>query len=211
LYNWFLLLFFLFVHNSLIRYIQSSVPSFLFYTSFFNSGYSDNIYHTYLLADKNNLKRVILFLFLDINTQAKCLSDIVGSDFPSKLDRFHVIYNLLSIQYNYRFFVSIWVNELDKLYSIVELHPSASWYEREIWDLYGIHFEGNNDLRRILTDYGFLGHPLRKDFPLSGFTELYYNSRVDSIVHQPISLIQEYRQFDTLSPWEWFQKDKIAK
>lgn len=199
------------MNNSITRYLQSSVSSYLFYTSFFNSGYTENVYHTYLLTDKNCLRRLVTFLFLDINIQAKCLADIVGSDFPSKLDRFNVLYNILSIQYNYRFFVSIWVNELDKVDSLVDLHPSSSWYEREIWDLYGIHFDGNNDLRRILTDYGFLGHPLRKDFPLSGFTELYYNSRVDSIVHQPISLIQEYRQFDTLSPWEWFHKEKLAK
>jgi NADH-quinone oxidoreductase subunit C len=197
--------------NSLVKYIQSSIPSFNFYTSVFNNSYSNNLFHIYLLSDKLYLKKVISFLFLDINIQAKLLSDIVGSDFPSKLDRFNVIYNILSLQYNHRFFLSIWVNELEKVSSIISLHPSASWYEREIWDLYGIHFDGNDDLRRILTDYGFLGHPLRKDFPLSGFTELYYNSRVDSIIHQPISLIQEYRQFDTLSPWDWFQKEKISK
>lgn len=193
-----------------IKYVQSSVPSFLLYSSIFNNSAIDTSYHVYLSVEKEYLKRMVSFLFLDINLQAKSLSDIAAIDYPSKLDRFNVVYNFLSFQYNYRFFVSVWVNELDKICSIIYLHPSASWYEREVWDLYGIHFEGNSDLRRILTDYGFLGHPLRKDFPLSGFTELYYNSRVDSIVHQPISLIQEYRQFDTLSPWEWFQKDKIV-
>ena len=193
-----------------IKYVQSSVPSFLLYSSIFNNSAIDTSYHVYLSVEKEYLKRMVSFLFLDMNLQAKSLSDIAAIDYPSKLDRFNVVYNFLSFQYNYRFFVSVWVNELDKICSIIYLHPSASWYEREVWDLYGIHFEGNSDLRRILTDYGFLGHPLRKDFPLSGFTELYYNSRVDSIVHQPISLIQEYRQFDTLSPWEWFQKDKIA-
>lgn len=193
-----------------IKYVQSSVPTFLLYSSIFNNSAVDTSYHVYLSVEKEYLKRMVSFLFLDMNLQAKSLSDIAAIDYPSKLDRFNVVYNFLSFQYNYRFFVSVWVNELDKICSIIYLHPSASWYEREVWDLYGIHFEGNSDLRRILTDYGFLGHPLRKDFPLSGFTELYYNSRVDSIVHQPISLIQEYRQFDTLSPWEWFQKDKIA-
>lgn len=193
-----------------IKYVQSSVPSFLLYSSIFNNSAIDTSYHVYLSVEKEYLKRMVSFLFLDMNLQAKSLSDIAAIDYPSKLDRFNVVYNFLSFQYNYRFFVSVWVNELDKICSIIYLHPSASWYEREVWDLYGIHFEGNSDLRRILTDYGFLGHPLRKDFPLSGFTELYYNSRVDSIVHQPISLIQEYRQFDTLSPWEWFQKDKIV-
>lgn len=193
-----------------IKYVQSSVPSFLLYSSIFNNSAIDTSYHVYLSVEKEYLKRMVSFLFLDMNLQAKSLSDIAAIDYPSKLDRFNVVYNFLSFQYNYRFFVSVWINELDKICSIIYLHPSASWYEREVWDLYGIHFEGNSDLRRILTDYGFLGHPLRKDFPLSGFTELYYNSRVDSIVHQPISLIQEYRQFDTLSPWEWFQKDKIV-
>lgn len=190
--------------HSISNYVQSSLPKFVFSSHLFNNSALDTSYHIYLSIDKKYLKRVILFLFLDINLQSKCLVDIVGIDFPSKLDRFNLIYNFLSLFYNYRFFLSAWVNELDRVASIVSLHPCASWYEREVWDLYGIHFEGNNDLRRILTDYGFLGHPLRKDFPLSGFTELYYNSRVDSIIHQPISLIQEYRQFDTLSPWEWF-------
>lgn len=193
-----------------IKYLQSSIPSFITSVHLFNHSSIDTSFHVYILSDKEDLKRLIVFLFLDLNTQAKSLSDIAAIDFPSKLDRFNVVYNLLSLVFNYRFFVSVWTNELNKLNSIVDLHPSASWYEREVWDLYGIHFEGNSDLRRILTDYGFLGHPLRKDFPLSGFTELYYNSRVDSVVHQPISLIQEYRQFDTLSPWDWFQKDKIA-
>ncbi len=193
-----------------IRYLQSSIPSFITSAHLFNHSSINTSFHIYILADKEDLKRLIVFLFLDLNIQAKSLSDIAAIDFPSKLDRFNVVYNLLSLAFNYRFFVSVWTNELNKLNSIVDLHPSASWYEREVWDLYGIHFEGNSDLRRILTDYGFLGHPLRKDFPLSGFTELYYNSRVDSVVHQPISLIQEYRQFDTLSPWDWFQKDKIA-
>lgn len=191
-------------------YLQSSIPNYLNQVTLFNNSAIDTKNHIYLTINKEDLKRVISFLFLDINCQGKSLSDIAAIDYPSKLDRFNVVYNLLSFQYNCRFFVSVWVNELDKISSIVMLHPSASWYEREVWDLYGIHFDGNNDLRRILTDYGFLGHPLRKDFPLSGFVELYYNSRVDSIVHQPISLIQEYRQFDTLSPWEWFQKDKIS-
>lgn len=193
-----------------IKYLQSSIPSFITSAHLFNHSSINTSFHIYILADREDFKRLIVFLFLDLNIQAKSLSDIAAIDFPSKLDRFNVVYNLLSLAFNYRFFVSVWTNELNKLNSIVDLHPSASWYEREVWDLYGIHFEGNSDLRRILTDYGFLGHPLRKDFPLSGFTELYYNSRVDSVVHQPISLIQEYRQFDTLSPWDWFQKDKIA-
>lgn len=196
---------------SALLYLQSSIPAFIMHTNTFNHSFSTSTYHLYLAVEKNVLRRIIAFLFLDINIQAKSLSDIAAIDFPSKFDRFNIVYNFLSFHYNYRFFVSVWINELDKIMSIVDVHPSASWYEREVWDLYGIHFEGNSDLRRILTDYGFLGHPLRKDFPLSGFTELYYNSRVDSIVHQPISLIQEYRQFDTLSPWDWFQKDKISK
>ena len=148
-----------------IKYVQSSVPSFLLYSSIFNNSAIDTSYHVYLSVEKEYLKRMVSFLFLDMNLQAKSLSDIAAIDYPSKLDRFNVVYNFLSFQYNYRFFVSVWVNELDKICSIIYLHPSASWYEREVWDLYGIHFEGNSDLRRILTDYGFLGHPLRKDFP----------------------------------------------
>lgn len=91
--------------------------------------------------------------------------------------------------------------------TVVSLYPSSSWYEREVWDMYGIHFEEHYDLRRILSDYGFQGHPLRKDFPLSGFVELYYDDRFNSIVYQPVSLVQSYRFFDTQSPWEWIPLD----
>jgi len=133
----------------------------------------------------------------------------VVADYPEKVKRFHVMYNILSIAYNTRVFVGLWCSELDSVKSVVDLFPSSNWFEREAWDLFGIHFEGNQDLRRILTDYGFYGHPFRKDFPLSGYSEIYYNSRLDTIVHQPISLVQEFRQFDTSSPWNWFQKDLI--
>lgn len=197
--------------TSLQLYINQSVSKYVFYTLEYGlkKGEMKEIpfYHLYINTNNVYLKKLLVFLFLDINTQSKVFSDLVAIDYPTKLNRFHLIYNILSISYNVRMFVSLWNNELDKINSVVDIFPASSWYEREVWDLFGIHFEGNSDLRRILTDYGFFGHPFRKDFPLSGFTELYYNSRLDSIVHQPISLIQEYRQFETLSPWDWFNKE----
>lgn len=192
-------------------YINQSVSKYVFYTLEYSlkKGEIKEIpfYHLYINTNNLYLKKLLVFFFLDINIQSKVFSDLVAVDYPTKLNRFHLVYNILSISYNVRVFVSLWNNELDKINSIVDIFPASSWYEREVWDLFGIHFEGNSDLRRILTDYGFFGHPFRKDFPLSGFTELYYNSRLDSIVHQPISLIQEYRQFETLSPWDWFNKE----
>jgi NADH-quinone oxidoreductase subunit C len=191
--------------------VNNSIPLYVFSSLFYSTkrGNQTNLpfYHLYINTDNRYLKKLLVFIFLDLNIQSKNFSDLVAIDYPTKINRFHLLYNILSITYNIRIFLSIWNNELDKVNSIVDIFPAASWYEREMWDLFGIHFEGNSDLRRILTDYGFFGHPFRKDFPLSGFTELYHNSRLDSIVHQPISLIQEYRQFETLSPWDWFNKE----
>ena len=193
----------------MLSYLVNSCPSFFFYCMQRDKKRVDSLIinnnssHYYLTVHRDSLLKSILFLFLDMNCQAKLLIDIVGSDFPYKKNRFYVFYNILSLLYGGRFFVSCSVSELDKISSVVPLFSAASWYEREIWDMYGIHFDGHPDLRRILTDYGFQGHPLRKDFPLSGFIELYYNERLHSIVYQPVSFIQEYRHFDTLSPWEW--------
>jgi len=192
------------------KYLLQSLEKYVFYVmkrdkkfSTSISSYSNNVSHYYVTTHRNYLQKVALFLFLDMNSQAKLCVDAVGSDFPYKRDRFYLFYNFLSIQTGLRFFLNCFTNELNKVPSLVPLFSCLSWYEREIWDMYGVHFDGHPDLRRILTDYGFMGHPLRKDFPLSGFVELYYNERLHSIVYHPVSLVQEFRHFDTASPWDW--------
>ena len=135
-------------------------------------------------------------------TQFKILSDITAVDFPDRVNRFEVVYNLLSLRYNIRVTVKTVVNEITSLDSIVTLHNSANWYEWEVWDLFGIFFTNHPDLRRILTDYGFEGHPLRKDFPLSGFTEVRYDTTSQRVITEPLELSQEFRDFKFNSPWD---------
>ncbi|MBY0280796.1 MAG: NADH-quinone oxidoreductase subunit C [Alphaproteobacteria bacterium] len=130
------------------------------------------------------------------------LVDITAVDYPEKPQRFEVIYNLLSHKENMRVRVKIKVDCRASVSSIIGVFPAASWYEREIWDLFGISFSDNPDLRRILTDYDFEGHPLRKDFPLSGFTQVTYDPNQERVVYEPVKLEQNYRSFDFLSPWE---------
>ena len=136
------------------------------------------------------------------STQYKVLVDVCAVDYPSKDRRFEVVYNLLSILYNSRIRVKTSVDEITPICSVSELYPSAGWYEREAWDLFGVYFSNHPDLRRILTDYGFEGHPLRKDFPLSGYTEVRYDDSEKRVVSEKIELSQEFRFFDCTSPWE---------
>ena len=130
------------------------------------------------------------------------LIDITAVDYPKRNKRFEVVYHLLSLTNKNRLRVKIFVNDDTPLPSLTEIYKCAGWYEREVWDMYGILFEGNNDLRRILTDYGFEGHPLRKDFPLTGFVELRYDEEKKKVVYSNVKLTQDYRDFDFLSPWE---------
>jgi NADH-quinone oxidoreductase subunit C len=132
----------------------------------------------------------------------KVFIDICGADYPSRPKRFDVVYHLLSITKNRRVRVKIQTDEATPVPSAVPVFAGAGWFEREAWDLYGIRFEGHPDLRRLLTDYGFQGHPLRKDFPLTGFVELRYDDDQKRVVYQPVQLVQEYRDFDFMSPWE---------
>ncbi len=132
----------------------------------------------------------------------KTLIDICGVDWPSRSKRFDVVYHLLSLTTNRRIRVKIRTDEATPVPSAIPVFVGAGWFERECWDLYGVKFEGHPDLRRILTDYGFEGHPLRKDFPLTGFVELRYDDDAKRVVYQPVQLVQEYRSFDFLSPWE---------
>jgi NADH-quinone oxidoreductase subunit C len=130
------------------------------------------------------------------------LIDICGVDYPDRPLRFEVVYNLLSVSLNHRLRIKVATDEDTPVPSVVALYPSANWFEREAWDLYGIFFSGHPDLRRILTDYGFDGHPLRKDFPLTGYVELRYDPDLRRVVYEPVKLTQDFRVFDFASPWE---------
>jgi len=133
------------------------------------------------------------------------LSDFTALDVPSRQNRFELVWNLLSVHYNARCRVKTYTNELNPVDSIAaDMHPSANWYEREVWDMYGVYFNGHPDLRRILTDYGFQGHPQRKDFPLTGYYEVRYDDDLMRVVQEPLELAQEYRKFDLKNPWEVF-------
>ena len=130
------------------------------------------------------------------------LMEIAGVDYPSREERFDVVYHLLSVTKNHRIRVRVTTDEDKPVPSVTGLWPVAGWLEREVFDLYGVLFEGNTDLRRILTDYGFRGHPFRKDFPLSGYVEMRYSEEEKRIVYEPVQLAQDFRNFDFLSPWE---------
>ncbi|MDD9976174.1 MAG: NADH-quinone oxidoreductase subunit C [Boseongicola sp.] len=142
--------------------------------------------------------------FLKTNGQCKfsTLVDITAVDYPARDMRFDVVYHFLSMYRNQRIRVKVAVREDEIVPSITSVHPSANWFEREIFDMFGILFSGHPDLRRILTDYGFRGYPLRKDFPTTGYTEVRYDEEQKRVVYEPVSLVQEYRQFDFMSPWE---------
>ena len=155
-----------------------------------------------LRAKREDIIETLAFLQSDPLCRFTTLIDICGVDYPSREKRFDVVYHLLSMQLNHRIRVKIAANEDAAVPSAVSLYPSAGWYEREAFDMFGIAFEGNPDLRRILTDYGFEGHPLRKDFPLSGFVEVRYDEERKKVVYDDVNLPQEFRDFDFLSPWE---------
>lgn len=130
------------------------------------------------------------------------LTDITAVDHPDRPERFEVVYNLLSLRQNRRIRLKLTTDEDTPVPSLVAVHPASGWYERETWDMFGVFFSDNPDLRRILTDYGFEGHPLRKDFPLTGYVEVRYDDAQKRVVYEPVKLKQEFRNFDFLSPWE---------
>jgi NADH-quinone oxidoreductase subunit C len=145
------------------------------------------------------------FLKTDSSTRFSTLVDITAVDHPERPKRFDVIYHFLSMYQNHRIRLRVAIREDEMVPSIVDVHPSANWFEREVFDMFGILFSGHPDLRRILTDYGFRGHPLRKDFPTTGYIELRYDEAQKRVVYEPVKLVQEYRQFDFMSPWEGAQ------
>jgi NADH-quinone oxidoreductase subunit C len=148
------------------------------------------------------LKRFLTFLLNDANCDFRQMIDICGVDYPERDERFEVVYNLLSLKHNFRVRVKVAVGEGGAVDSVVPIYSGANWFEREVWDMYGIHFNDHPDLRRILTDYGFEGHPLRKDFPLTGYVEVHYDPAQKRVVYAPVKLAQEFRTFDFVSPWE---------
>ncbi|CUH44409.1 MULTISPECIES: NADH-quinone oxidoreductase subunit C [Ruegeria] len=150
----------------------------------------------------SNVVEFIEFLKSDRGCQFSTLVDITGVDYPERAKRFDVVYHFLSMYQNQRIRLRVSIREEDMVPSIVDVHPSANWFEREVFDMFGILFSGHPDLRRILTDYGFRGYPLRKDFPTTGYTEVRYDEAQKRVVYEPVSLVQEYRQFDFMSPWE---------
>ncbi|XP_033119693.1 NADH dehydrogenase [ubiquinone] iron-sulfur protein 3, mitochondrial-like isoform X2 [Anneissia japonica] len=147
---------------------------------------------------------VMTFLRDHTNAQFKSLVDETAIDVPKRINRFEIIYNLLSLQYNSRIRVKTYTDEMTPLDSLYSVFKAADWYEREIWDMFGVFFSDHPDLRRILTDYGFEGHPLRKDFPLSGYVEVRYDDEQKRIICEPLEITQEFRKFDLNTPWETF-------
>lgn len=155
-----------------------------------------------VVASRSELPALIRFLRDDQACLFTTLIDICGVDYPERDRRFEVVYHLLSMRQNLRIRVKVRVREEEIVPSIVDLHPSANWFEREVFDMLGVLFSGHPDLRRILTDYGFRGHPLRRDFPTTGYVEVRYDEAEKRVVYEPVQLTQDYRPFDFMSPWE---------
>jgi NADH-quinone oxidoreductase subunit C len=155
-----------------------------------------------LTAEAARIVDLLTFLRDDADCRFACFIDISGVDYPQRERRFDVVYHLLSPQLNRRVRVKVETDEATPVPSAIGVYPGANWFEREIYDLFGVLFDGHPDLRRLLTDYGFDGHPLRKDFPMTGFVEVRYDDEEKRVRYEPVQLNQEFRQFDFLSPWE---------
>src|SRR3954447_20012742 len=155
-----------------------------------------------IIVARESIVDVLTKLRDDPATLYKCFIDITAVDYPQRANRFDVVYHLLSPRHNTRIRVKCETDEMTPVPSAIPAYPSANWFERETYDMFGVFFSGHPDLRRMLTDYGFEGHPLRKDFPMSGFVEVRYDDAQKRVVYEPIRLNQEFRQFDFLSPWE---------
>ena len=154
-----------------------------------------------IIVESENVTKILTFLRDHTSCQYKLLVELCGADYPSRETRFEVVYELLSVSSNTRLRVKTSVDEFKGVSSVTPLYKNALWSERETWDLYGIFFKDHPDLRRILTDYGFDGYPLRKDFPLSGFTEVRYDESSKRVIYEPLEMPQEFRSFDLQTPW----------
>jgi len=155
-----------------------------------------------IVVHRGSIVKVLTFLRDDANCRFRLLVDVCGVDYPQRESRFEVVYNLLSVTQNQRVRVKLSTDETTPVPSVTGVFSTAGWFERETWDLFGIFFSDHPDLRRILTDYGFEGHPMRKDFPLTGYVEVRYDEEQKRVVYEPVKLNQAFRRFDFLSPWE---------
>jgi NADH-quinone oxidoreductase subunit C len=156
----------------------------------------------YINIDNEDLIDVTLFIKSNENTKFRQLMDVTVVDYPENAQRFKVVYLFLSHEFNQRIILSYLINENEVIPSLTPIYPAANWMEREVFDMYGVKFKDHPDMRRILTDYGFEGHPLRKDFPLTGHTEVRYSEELKKVISEPVKLEQNYRNFDYESPWE---------
>ncbi|MFV0321034.1 MAG: NADH-quinone oxidoreductase subunit C [Alphaproteobacteria bacterium] len=155
-----------------------------------------------IIVPVTEIHKVMTFLHEDNTCFFEQMMDVTAVDYLERDPRFDIVYNLLSLKYNHRIRVKASLNEETPIPTVTNIWKCANWWEREVWDMFGLVFEGHPDLRRILTDYGFEGHPLRKDFPVTGYVEVRYDEKERRVVYEPIDLVQEYREFDNLSPWE---------
>jgi NADH-quinone oxidoreductase subunit C len=183
--------------EQLVADIQASVPQGVISLGRVQRGAEAEIF-----AAREALPALMTMLRDDPRFAFEQCVDLCGVDRPAQAERFEVVYNLLSLSLNHRVRVIVTTDAEKPVPSVSAIWPCATWYEREAWDMYGIIFEGQSDLRRILTDYGFEGHPLRKDFPLTGFVEVRYDPERQAVVYEPVRLQQDFRNFDFLSPWE---------
>jgi NADH-quinone oxidoreductase subunit C len=184
--------------RELADYVQSVLLDFVLKTEIVGG-------ELIVVGERQGIARLLTFLRDDVNCQFKQLMDVCGVDYPNRLPRFDVVYNLLSLTHNRRIRVKVETDAETPVPTVTKVFNSANWWEREAWDMYGIYFRDHPDLRRILSDYGFDGHPLRKDFPLTGYVEVRYDDEQKRIVYEPVKLTQDFRNFDFLSPWEGIQ------
>jgi NADH/F420H2 dehydrogenase subunit C len=188
--------------GQLSEYLVKVVPGWIKF-AVAGPAQSNNTYQEpTIYTSPEHLVPLCRFLRDHVNTQFKCLIDVTAVDFPERGERFEVVYHLLSPRWNNRIRVKVCVDELTPVPTLCKLYPAANWFERETWDMFGVYFSDHPDLRRILTDYGFTGHPLRKDFPLTGYTEVRYDYAKKRVVSEPVELSQEFRYFDFSSPWD---------
>ncbi|MGH7075512.1 MAG: NADH-quinone oxidoreductase subunit C [Stellaceae bacterium] len=169
---------------------------------------ASGVQHDQLVLEvkRERVVEVLTDLRDDPSLRFEVLIDIAGVDYPDRAERFEIVYQLLSLKYNRRIRVKVSTDEATPVPSVTGVYSSAGWYEREVYDLFGVFFSDHPDLRRILTDYGFEGHPLRKDFPLTGYVEVRYDEEQRRVIYEPVKLKQEFRSFDFLSPWEGMNK-----
>ncbi|GLC44883.1 hypothetical protein PLESTB_001683800 [Pleodorina starrii] len=191
-----------FGQTQLTDYLIKTVPKFV-KMAVMGPAQSSSLYQEpTIYTTPESLVPLMVFLRDHVNTQFKCLLDVTAVDFPERAARFEVVYHLLSPRWNNRIRVKVCVDEITPVPTISKIFNTANWFERETWDMFGVFFSGHPDLRRILSDYGFTGHPLRKDFPLSGYSEVRYDYGKKRVVSEPLELTQEFRYFDFNSPWE---------